>query len=92
MTKWIGGATAAIVLAFAGATFAGELLANDEPRLEAAAVSLDNAIPVDEAAIADHASPTSDAGEPTMISQPQIQPISAAMQAADQKACGKTGR
>lgn len=45
MLKWIGGATAAIVLALGTATVAGGLLNSAEPAVEA--VALDEAIPVD---------------------------------------------
>ncbi len=48
MVKWIGGATAAVVLAFAGATIAGDMVA---PAKEAPAPSLVDAIPVDQAAL-----------------------------------------
>ena len=48
--KWIGGATAAVVLGIGGATLAGEFL--DAPQAEAAP-TLEDAIPVDEAKLAD---------------------------------------
>ena len=49
MIKWIGGATAAIVLALGTATVAGSVLATDS---EAEAESLDQAIPVDKELVA----------------------------------------
>lgn len=49
MIKWIGGATAAIVLALGTATVAGSVLATDS---EADAETLDQAIPVDKELVA----------------------------------------
>lgn len=49
MIKWIGGATAAIVLALGTATVAGSVLATDS---EAEAETLDQAIPVDKELVA----------------------------------------
>lgn len=50
MLKWIGGATAAVVLAFAGVTFAGDWMAGDSAQ---AAPSIEDAIPVDSTALTD---------------------------------------
>ncbi len=55
MLKWIGGATAATLLVFGGATLASSMLdtpapvANDPMAGEPAMDAMDNAIPVDEA-------------------------------------------
>ncbi|WP_338445386.1 L,D-transpeptidase family protein [Pelagerythrobacter marensis] len=52
MLKWIGGATAAVVLLFGGAMLASGLWPRSETR-DTAPVSLETAIPVDEAALAE---------------------------------------
>jgi lipoprotein-anchoring transpeptidase ErfK/SrfK len=52
MVKWIGGASAAVVLAFAGATLASDWMAKEEP-----APSLEQAIPVDAAKLAPAVTP-----------------------------------
>ena len=52
MLKWIGGATAAVVLALAAVTLAGGMASGDDSETDSAA-SLDQAIPVDEAKLAE---------------------------------------
>lgn len=88
MMKWIGGAAAAAVMVFGAATLASDLLDEDTQRLEAEAVTLDNSIPVNEAAIAgDSDSGAIDAtdSEIEFVSDPDVQDISEAMKAADAK-------
>lgn len=75
MIKWIGGGTAALLLAIGGATLANGLMAE-----EAAtdSTSLETAIPVDEAAIASADSNDAADGQTRFVSEPVVQDISAA--------------
>ncbi len=66
MIKWIGGATAAIVLALGTATVAGSVLATDS---EAEAETLDQAIPVDKELVAAAAKPVTRARPATAPAQ-----------------------
>ena len=81
MLKWIGGATAAVLLAFGGATLASGFMADDET---AEAPTLENAIPVDEDAVAQayaeadaqaNAQSGTGDGTPEFVSEPVIQDV-----------------
>ncbi|MCB2084837.1 MAG: L,D-transpeptidase family protein [Sphingomonadaceae bacterium] len=60
MLTWIGGATAALVLVFSGASLAGAMMEDDSATETA---KLDDAIPVDETAVAAAAGPEMAPGE-----------------------------
>ena len=60
MLTWIGGATAALVLVFSGASLAGAMMEDDSA---AETAKLDDAIPVDETAVAAAAGPEMVPGE-----------------------------
>ncbi len=62
MLKWIGGATAALILVLGGATLAGGMLGNDATPVPER--SLEDAIPVDEAAMAGGEAASADAAQP----------------------------
>ncbi|WP_209346891.1 L,D-transpeptidase family protein [Pontixanthobacter sp. CEM42] len=76
MTKWIGGATAALVLAFGGATLASGFMSEDTVT-DAEAPPLEDAIPVDEDAVAqaNAQTGTGDSTTPEFVSEPVIQEI-----------------
>ncbi|WP_407985043.1 L,D-transpeptidase family protein [Pontixanthobacter aestiaquae] len=76
MMKWIGGATAALVLAFGGATLASGFMSQDTA-MDAAAPTLEDAIPVDEDAVAqaNAQAGTGDGTTPEFVSEPVIQEI-----------------
>ncbi|WP_407985505.1 L,D-transpeptidase family protein [Pontixanthobacter aquaemixtae] len=76
MMKWIGGATAALVLLVGGGTLASEMMSGDESESVADTATLEDAIPVDEAAIAgDDAAATGQQADPEFISEEVVQEI-----------------
>lgn len=69
MIKWIGGATAALVLVFGGASLASDMIAGDDAaptQLAENAPTLEDAIPVSEAAI-NGAAPAATTGDADMM-------------------------
>mgnify|MGYP000238769551 CR=1 FL=1 len=77
MIKWIGGATAALVLLVGGGTLASEMMASEPAP---ATPSLEQAIPVDEAALNgattdELAQPGTNGADPEFISQEVVQEI-----------------
>jgi hypothetical protein len=70
MLTWIGGATAALVLVFSGASLAGAMMDDGS---DAKAEAIEDAIPVDAAAV-----DAADDGQPEMVSEEVVQPIPAA--------------
>lgn len=73
MLKWIGGATATLVLLFGGATLASGMLDRPETVAPAAAPPLEQAIPVDEAAL-DRAPAAAPESEPARMQPAAVAP------------------